>query len=62
LKLDNKKFELFKNVDFSEICITSGFAIDKHDSNKIFVKTSRAEGKKCPVCWKINAKACSRHE
>ena len=62
IKLDNKKFELFKNVDFSEICITSGFAIDKHDSNKIFVKTSRAEGKKCPVCWKINAKACSRHE
>jgi isoleucyl-tRNA synthetase len=62
IKLDNKKFELFKNVDFSEICITSGFVIDKHDSNKIFVKTSRAEGKKCPVCWKINAKACSRHE
>ena len=25
------------------------------------VKTNRAEGKKCPVCWKINIQPCERH-
>ena len=25
------------------------------------VKTTKAEGKKCPVCWKINVEPCERH-
>ena len=25
------------------------------------VQTTKAEGTKCEVCWKINQEACSRH-
>ena len=30
-------------------------------SKEIVVKTTKAEGQKCPVCWKINVKLCERH-
>ena len=59
--------ELIKStggVDFSELCITSGAKIEKmqnNESEEIMVKTNKAEGKKCPVCWKINTKPCERH-
>jgi len=25
------------------------------------VETSKAEGEKCPVCWKISKEKCKRH-
>ena len=61
--------ELIKStvgVDFSELCITSGAKIEKmqnqnNESEGIMVKTNKAEGEKCPVCWKINTKPCERH-
>ena len=28
----------------------------------IRVETNKAEGEKCPVCWKINIKSCERHK
>ena len=56
--------ELSKGTDFSELCITSAAKInklDKEDLEEIRVETSKAEGKKCPVCWKINKNGCERH-
>ena len=28
---------------------------------EIKVKAVKAEGEKCPVCWKISSKPCDRH-
>ena len=64
IQLDERLIELAKGTDFSELCITSSAKIEKiseDDSKKIDVKTSKAEGQKCPVCWKINVKPCERH-
>ena len=34
---------------------------DIHALIKTKVNTSKAEGQKCPVCWKINKNGCERH-
>ena len=61
IELDDKNYELFNKVDFSELCITSSALIKKSPSNKISVQTTKAEGEKCPVCWKISLDKCIRH-
>ena len=61
INLNKKIFEITKNIDFSELCITSGAKIEKTTSEEISVKTEKAEGNKCPVCWKINKDQCERH-
>ena len=48
-------------IDFSELCITSAARIEKIKSEEIVVKTIKAEGQKCPVCWKISKNRCERH-
>ena len=58
----NKKFiEITKEIDFSELCITSKAEILFDENKEIIVKTSKAKGSKCPVCWKITEEACTRH-
>jgi len=62
--LSDELIKFTEGVDFSELCITSGAKIEKMQNNEsegIIVKTNKAEGKKCPVCWKINTKPCERH-
>ena len=62
INLNKQLFEETKNVDFSEICITSSATIEKNnENNEIIVSTKKAEGQKCPVCWKINSSPCPRH-
>ncbi len=63
IKLDEENYNLGKNYDFSEICITSSAKITKtkEKQNSIKVITVKAEGQKCPVCWKINKNGCERH-
>ncbi|MDB3931710.1 isoleucine--tRNA ligase [Candidatus Pelagibacter sp.] len=61
IKLNNKLFELSKNIDFSELCITSGAKVIKDDAQEIQIISSKASGKKCPICWKISLEECSRH-
>ena len=59
----NKNFtEIVKGTDFSELCITSGAEIKFGDIENIKVQTNKAEGNKCPVCWKITKETCSRHK
>ncbi len=62
IKLDKKSFEKIEGVDLSEICITSLVNIEDNNSKDISVITSKAEGIKCPVCWKINKQFCKRHK
>jgi isoleucyl-tRNA synthetase len=61
IKLNDKLFELSKNIDFSELCITSSAKVIKDDAQEIQIISSKASGKKCPICWKISLEECSRH-
>tara|TARA_B110000114_G_scaffold161238_1_gene178434 strand:- start:1076 stop:2515 length:1440 start_codon:yes stop_codon:yes gene_type:complete len=61
IKLDKKFFKISNNIDFSELCITSAAVVEKSGSDNIKVETKKAEGSKCPVCWKINKNGCERH-
>ena len=62
ISLNEKTLETTKDVDFSELCITSAAKIQKTTAKEITVKTVKAEGNKCPVCWKINKEQCQRHQ
>jgi isoleucyl-tRNA synthetase len=61
IKLNKKMTEFLNKVDLSELCITSSVAIKECAEEGITVETKKAEGKKCPVCWKINKDPCARH-
>ena len=61
IKLDSQKIKITEGVDFAELCITSSAEIDKNDNNEVDVKTVKARGNKCPVCWKISEEPCLRH-
>ena len=63
VKLKSKLYEIAKNIDFAELCITSEAQIseDQKISEDVSVITFKAEGKKCPVCWKIKKGKCERH-
>ena len=59
--LNEKLTKFTKDVDFSELCITSDAKVKKNKSDEILVETIKAKGQKCPVCWKININKCERH-
>ena len=40
------------------MCITSAAIVKKLDTEEVMVKTTKAKGNKCPVCWKINKEKC----
>ena len=61
ISLNEKIFEKYKDVDFSELCITSFAKIKKFNGEGVVAKTEKAEGIKCPVCWKIVKGQCERH-
>ena len=63
IKLDKKYFKLASQHDFSEICITSSAEVilDENLKEGVEVETLKAEGEKCPVCWKISQEKCKRH-
>jgi isoleucyl-tRNA synthetase len=60
INLDKKLNEISKDVDFSELCITSSAEVSYLDNSETKVQTTKAEGSKCQVCWKITKDACSR--
>ena len=62
INLDKNLFELSKDVDFSELCITSSATVKKSSTKEVITETIKAEGNKCPVCWKITKEQCARHK
>ncbi|MDB4594713.1 isoleucine--tRNA ligase [Candidatus Pelagibacter sp.] len=60
INLDKKLNEISKDVDFSELCITSSAEVSYLENSEIKVQTTKAEGSKCKVCWKITKDTCSR--
>ncbi len=62
VKLNNENQKFLKNIDLSELCITSSAKIENIDTSEIIVETNKATGEKCPVCWKISSTPCERHK
>ena len=60
IDLDKKLNDISKDVDFSELCITSSVEVFYFEKTETKVQTTKAEGSKCQVCWKITKDACSR--
>ena len=61
INLDNNFSNIAKNIDFSELCITSKAEIIFKEKSETIVDTVKAKGFKCPVCWKISEEPCPRH-
>jgi isoleucyl-tRNA synthetase len=61
IKLNEEKFEIVKDIDLSELCITSSAQVEKTEQNEVLVETEKAKGNKCSVCWKISLQPCERH-
>jgi len=49
-----------KDIDFSELCITSKAEVNYENNIDVKVLTEKAKGTKCSMCWKINEKGCAR--
>ena len=62
IKLNKEFYDKAKNINFSEICITSAASVIKEENlkNSIDVVAKRAKGNKCPICWKIFETGCER--
>ena len=61
IRLDKEKLKIFSDIDFAELCITSNAQMEESKDNKISVETFKAEGTKCPLCWKIRVGPCLRN-
>ena len=61
IQLNSKLFKLAQDTDFAELCITSSSTVKENSKNDVIVKTKKAKGSKCPICWKIKLEACERH-
>ena len=57
---DDQVNEISKDIDFSELCITSNVEVSYLENSDTKVQTIKAEGSKCQLCWKITKDACSR--
>ncbi len=61
IRLKKSDLDIVEGIDLSELCITSFVEIEKSDTDDIQVITEKADGNKCPVCWKISREPCERH-
>jgi len=62
VRLSQNNQNIIKGTDLSELCITSSVKIENTETEEILVETKKAEGDKCPVCWKISSLPCERHK
>ena len=63
IKLNKELYNIAKDFDFAELCITSAaeVSLDNNLDDEIVIETFKAEGDKCNVCWKIKKGKCERH-
>ena len=63
IEVNKEKYELLKDYDFAEICITSiaELKLNPDENFNTNVITKKAVGEKCPLCWKIFKSKCDRH-
>ena len=63
LELNDELYNKFKGFNFEELFITSKVNLKNNTSIKEEIVTiaKKANGNKCPVCWKIREAKCERH-
>jgi isoleucyl-tRNA synthetase len=61
INLDKKLTDITKDIDFSELCITSSAKVFYLENSEIKVQTTKAKGSKCSICWKLSVEPCPRH-
>ena len=61
INLNKKISNLISGVDLAELCITSNAQIIETELDETSALATKAEGKKCSICWKINKDGCKRH-
>ena len=58
---DSKNFDLLQGLDLAEYFITSNAEKFKSEKkNELKIEVNKANGIKCPRCWKILANNCKR--
>ena len=64
ITVGTNNFNLLKNVDLEEYFITSKASIMKSEKKEddLDIKVFKAQGTKCPRCWKILENKCTRCE
>ncbi len=60
INLNKSLIDITKDIDFSELCITSKAEINYSDNMNTSVITYKAKGSKCSVCWKVRNEKCVR--
>ena len=60
INVNNNLKNFTQNIDFAELCITSKANVFFNDNEEVSVITTKSDGYKCPLCWKINDKPCAR--
>ena len=61
IEINKNLKDLTKNIDFSELCITSKAEVIYSVQEETLAETIKAKGSKCSVCWKISQIPCQRH-
>ena len=60
---DEKQFQLLEGLDLAEYFITSkAEKIKSFKKDEIKIDVKKTDGSKCPRCWKILQKKCTRCE
>tara|TARA_Y100001970_G_scaffold288792_1_gene417066 strand:+ start:2913 stop:5630 length:2718 start_codon:yes stop_codon:yes gene_type:complete len=62
VEMNQNNIKKIDGIDLSELCITSSVEIIDNNSEEVKVMTKKAEGNKCPTCWKISKEPCIRHK
>ena len=62
IHVNEKKFNLLEELDLEEYFITSKATKIKDTNDELKIIVKKANGKKCPRCWKILENTCLRCE
>ena len=60
--VNEKEFRLLEGLDLEEYFITSKAKKIKEPNNELRIVVKKANGSKCPRCWKILEQKCLRCE
>ena len=60
IELNEENYKNLNDIDFAELCITSSAELVQTPNTEIKVFAKKAEGGKCPVCWKLKTQKCER--
>jgi len=60
INLNKSLIDITKDIDFSELCITSKAEVNYNDNVNTTIIAHKAKGSKCSVCWKIRNEKCVR--